>query len=1071
LEGGPENGDEKGTHVSASNQQIPNAAENASMVGHSKAETDLLYRDQFILSQIKDAIICTNAEGMVTFWNEGAAKVWGWSAAEMMSRSVFDRLPPGEARAWGRQRFAAVMGGEESFGERHDFRKDGSRIWVEVRSTRILDAAGRPQGVLTIARDISERRAAEEARQRDAHILAQIKDAVVCTDAGGLIHFWNEAAEKLFGWTKAEMLGQSILTQFPAEARPAIAEFRRKVLRGEVVEDREWEACRKDGGRIWISSHSQPIRDAAGQAVGIITIGCDITTHHQAVDTLRLDSQILSQIRDCVVCTDTAGNITYWNEAAVRLHGWTAEEMKGRSILELFPPESRTAAQRDLAAISEHHGFSAERLVCNQDDSRVWVQLRVTPFEGDAIRPSGFIAVARDVSERRLAEEARKLSEQQFRSAMEYSAIGMALVSVEGRWLRVNQALSSIVGYTAEELLAIDFQTITHPDDLAADLEFVQQILRGEIQTYQMEKRYFHKEGRTVWILLNVSLVRDPAGQPQYFISQIQDITLRKLAGEKLRQSEAMMAAAERLARFGSWELDLANPEVDENPLRWSDECYRIFGFEPGSVPATNEVFFSRIPADDHEAIRQAVARALAENGVYSVEHRVMLPGGAIRHVHEQARVVVNEVTGRPMKMVGTAHDITERRQVMEELVKAKESAEAAARAKSEFLAMISHEIRTPLNPILGAAQLLLGQECAPEQRELMQIIQNAGEHLLTLLSDILDLAKLESGVATLSLSPCEVSELVQGVLDIKSRDARNKNLSLGMQLDECLAFCYLLDEPRVRQILLNLVGNAVKFTSEGGITVLIERLEQGRDRDLLRFSVQDTGIGLNTEHAQHIFEPFYQVDSSATRRYEGAGLGLSICRRLVEMMGGDIGVESKLGEGSTFWFTAWMERRRSLAGSGTPWPRPLAGARRRSILLVEGDAQTRVVLTAMLERAGCDVALAETAADALELFRPGAYDMVLLNLQLPDLDGCETAISWRERERKAGIKPVPIIAQSDSADAEEVKALEQAGLNGVLVKPVRQLDLINLLNRHAPQSAPVKSDRTKRPASGISCV
>ncbi len=913
------------------------------------ADTNRLIRDTFILSQIKDAIICTNAEGMVTLWNEGATKVWGWTAEEMMGQSVFIRLPEGTAREWGRERFYAVMEGEESFGERHDYRKDGSRIWVEVRSTRILDDGGKAQGVLTIAREVTERRL--------------------------------------------------------------------------------------------------------------------------VVDTLRLDSQILSQIRDCVVCTDGAGKITYWNDAAARLHGWTAAEMQGRSILELFPPESRAAAQRDLGAISEHHGFSAEREVCNQDESRVWVQLRVTPFEGDAIRPSGFIAVARDVTERRAAEEARKQSEQQFRSAMEYSAIGMALVSPAGRFLKVNQALCRIVGYTAEDLLAVDFQTITHPDDLATDLEHLRQVLRGETQTYQMEKRYFHKEGRVVWILLNVSLVRDRAGQPQYFISQIQDITERKLAGEKLRRSEAMMAAAERLARFGSWELDLADPEVNANPLRWSNECYRIFGFQPGSVPVTNELFFSRIPADDHEAIRNAVARAIAERGVYSVEHRVVLPGGEVRHVHEQAQVVADEVTGQPRKMVGTAHDITARRQVMEELVKAKESAEAAARAKSEFLAMISHEIRTPLNPILGAAQLLLGQECAPEQRELLQIIQNAGEHLLTLLSDILDLAKLESGVATLSPSPCEVGELVQGILDIKSRDARQKNLTLGMQLDECLAFCYLLDEPRVRQILLNLVGNAVKFTNQGGIIVQIERLEQGRERDLLRFSVRDTGIGLNTEHAQHIFEPFFQVDSSATRRYEGAGLGLSICRRLVEMMGGDIGVESRLGEGSTFWFTAWLERRRSLAGSGTPWPGPLVGARQRSVLLVEGDEQTRLVLATMLERAGCEVALAETAGDALALFRPGAYDLVLMNLQLADLDACETAICWRERERAVGAKPVPIIAQSNSADPREVQALEQAGLNGVLVKPVRQLDLLNLLNRHAPQQAAEKIGRARPPASGISCV
>jgi PAS domain S-box-containing protein len=646
-----------------------------------------------------------------------------------------------------------------------------------------------------------------------------------------------------------------------------------------------------------------------------------------------------------------------------------------------------------------------------------------------------------------------------FRTAMEHSAIGMALVKPDGHFLKVNQALCRIVGYTEAELLATDFQSLTHPDDLPSDLHFVQQTLHGEIDHFQMEKRYFHKDGRIVWILLNVALVRDHKRNPLHFISQIQDINERKLSEEKIRQSEAMMAAAERIAHFGSWELDLAKTEVDANPLRWSDECFRIFGFEPGSVRITNELFFSRIPREDHETIKNAVSRAIAEHGVYSVEHRVLLPDGEIRHVHEQAKVVVHAVTGQPVKMVGTVHDVTERLRAMEEMLRAKEEAEAAVRTKSEFLAMISHEIRTPLNPILGAAQLLLGEECAPEQRELLQIIQNAGEHLLTLLSDILDLAKLESGGASLSLSPCQIGELVKGVLDIKSEDARRKNLALNMQLDSHLAFCYLLDEPRMRQILLNLIGNAVKFTNEGGVTVRIERLETGQKRDRLRFAISDTGIGLVPEHTQRIFEPFFQVDSSATRRYEGAGLGLSICRRLVEMMGGDIGVESHHGQGSTFWFSVWLERRRSLAGSGTPWPIPLTNGHRRSILLVEDDEQSRVILATMLEHADCEVAQAQTGASALALFRPGAFDMVLLNLHLPDLSGCETASLLRERERAAGSRPVAIIAQTTSASENEVRATDQAGMNGLLIKPIRHLDLLNLLNRHIP-SLPVANKK-----------
>jgi PAS domain S-box-containing protein len=748
----------------------------------------------------------------------------------------------------------------------------------------------------------------------------------------------NRALCRIVGYSEAELLATDFQSITHPDDLDADLMQVQRLLRGEIVDyEMEKRYGHKDGHLVWILLTVSLVRDRDGQPRHFISQIQDITERKLAEDTMRRDVQIFAQLEDCVLCTDFSGRITYWNEAATRLHGWTSAEMHGHSLLELFPPEHQAQAQRDFATLVAQKEFSGEREVCNKDDSRVWVQIDITLFKGDASDLSGFIVLARNVTTRRLSEE-------------------------------------------------------------------------------------------------------------------------------KIRQSEAMMAAAEHLAHFGSWELDLANQDMDVNPLRWSDECYRIFGFEPGSVKVTNELFFSRVPRDDHEVIHQAVTRAIAERGVYSVEHRVLLPGGEVRHVHEQAKVVMDEATGQPQKMVGTVHDITERRLVMSEMVKAKEEAEAAVRAKSEFLAMISHEIRTPLNPILGAAQLLLDQESAPEQRELLLIIQNAGEHLLTLLSDILDLAKLESGGASLSLSPCQVGELVQGVLDIKSEDARHKRLALATQLGPHLAFCYLLDEPRLRQILLNFVGNAVKFTNQGGVTVRIDRIETGHQRDLLRFSVHDTGIGLSPEHTARIFEPFYQVDSSATRRYEGAGLGLSICRRLVEMMGGEIGVESQLGEGSTFWVSVWLERRRSLLGSGTPWPMPLASSRRRSVLLVEDDEQARLILATMLEQAGCEIAQAETGAGALALFRPGVFDLVLLDLQLPDLDGCETAMRIRECERAAGAKPVPIIAQTADADQQDAKRMEKAGLDDLLVKPIRQAELLNLLNHHAPLPA-----ASMKPRMGLS--
>ena len=480
------------------------------------------------------------------------------------------------------------------------------------------------------------------------------------------------------------------------------------------------------------------------------------------------------------------------------------------------------------------------------------------------------------------------------------------------------------------------------------------------------------------------------------------------------------------------------------------------------AIPPTLEGWLARVQPGDREAMEAKLAMmSTGEAATCACELQMSGVDGNLQWIRIQGRVIRRDAAGRPELVLGTARNINERRRAQERLIQAKEQAEIASRAKSEFLAVMSHEIRTPLNPILGVTQLLLETAVDEEQKEMLEMVFKASNHLLTLLTDILDLAKIEAGRIELRPVGFRLDSVLGDVLEIKREEARRRQLGLRLEVSEGMGGMVRGDLQRLRQVLLNLVGNAVKFTEQGAVTLRARPIPQpagmsaGHTHTLwVRIEVEDSGIGIEPDYLPKLFEPFHQADTSMSRRYEGSGLGLPISHRLVSIMGGQIRVNSQPGRGSVFTVELPFEvDDPELAGTVVPLTAEAvhAQARKPVVLLVEDDASNRTVLTAMLRRLGCEVMVAVDGSEAVLKFGQQPADLILMDLQMPVMDGFQATVEIRRSGRRGA--EVPIIAQTANAFSSDREACQAAGMQDFLTKPVNLAQLSRLLRSHLPRT------------------
>jgi len=796
----------------------------------------------------------------------------------------------------------------------------------------------------------------------------------IATDAKGVIQIFNVGAERMLGYTAAEVMNQitpadiSDPQEVITRARALSAELGTVITPGfealvfkasRGIEDiYELTYIRKDGSRFPAVVSVTALRDAQEAIIGYLLIGTDNTARKRAEEALlkagALQSAIFNSANFSSIATDAKGVIQIFNVGAERMLGYTAAEVMNKiTPADISDPQEVITRARALSAelgTIITPGFEAlvfkasrgiediyELTYIRKDGSRFPAVVSVTALRDAQEAIIGYLLIGTDNTARKLVEAEQKkldqrLRDQQFytRSLIESNIDAIMTTDPSGIITDVNKQMEALTGCTRDELIGAPFKDyFTDPERAEAGIMLVMR--EKKITDYELTARA--RDGKKTVVSFNATTFYD---------------------------------------------------------------------------------------------------RGRTLQGVFAA-----------------------------------ARDVTERKQVEAELKQAKAAAESASRTKSEFLASMSHEIRTPMNAIMGIADLLAKTPLSGEQDKYVQIFRRAGDNLLNLINDILDLSKVEASQLDLERTGFSLADLLEKVTEMVSIRAHEKLLTLVCEIAPDVPTALVGDPTRLRQVLLNLLGNAIKFTESGGVTLRVTRDLDSSVPTALRFTVSDTGIGIPSANLNRVFERFTQGDSSTTRRFGGSGLGLTISKRLVELMGGRIGVESKIGVGSVFSFVVPFEisvdgaRRASAPDGAQPEP-PLRALR---ILLAEDSPDNCTITTAYLDETPYRIEVAETGAIACEMFAAGHYDLVLMDRQMPVMDGLTATRTIRAWERSHDRLPTPIIALTASALKGDREKCLAAGCTAFLTKPIKQDVLLKAIKEHttfestAPQQLTAPDD------------
>jgi PAS domain S-box-containing protein len=1017
--------------------------------------------------------------------NRALHEMLGYTGEELSRVEQWDEIVPVEERAACAQRYAELIQGKRETDEyeRHFIRRDGRLLVSKGRFQLLRDADGKPQHIVGLTEDITERRRAHEATRESEQLFRSIFEnapvGISLYKVAGAQYFTNRALHEMLGCTHEDLNSVEKWDQIVHPDDRARGAERYAELIGGKRDNDAWEQrfLLLDGRIVTTDGRYSVVRDDAAKPEYLLNMSVDITERKRAQEERnRVTKQmemLLESTGQGIYGIDLQGNCTFINRATSKLIGYLPEEALGRSMHDLAHhhrpdgsvyPVDQCPVYR---ALMKGEGCSlADEIMWRRDGTPIPVEYSSFPiFEGGRI--TGAVVTVVDITERRRAEERLRQSEQLFRSIFENAQVGISIFNISTQEHLTNSAMQQLLGYSENELRGLgQWDKIVHPDERASGAERYAALIQGKREEDEYEHRFVRRDGLILIANGRFKLLRDAAGKPQYLVGLTEDITERNHAEAAIRESEQLFRSIFENAQIGISFFNIEKQTI--SPNRALQEMLGYTEKELGQLERWDEISHPDERAAAAERYSELVQGKREKN---EWEQRLIRKDGRIATTSVRFSLLRN-AAGRPQYVAALQEDITERKRLEAELVAAKEIAEAATRTKSDFLANMSHEIRTPMNAILGMTHLALKTDLTPKQRDYLTKSKAAAQSLLGIINDILDFSKIEAGKLDIERTDFHLEDVLGNVSSVVSQKAHDKNLEFLIAAPPDLPPNLVGDPLRLGQILINLVTNAVKFTERGEIVVTVAPAERVSDRVNLKFSVRDSGIGMTPEQTARLFQAFSQADSSTTRKYGGTGLGLSISKRLVEMMDGNIWVESNYGTGSAFHFTAWFgigsgERKRRLLIPD------LAGIR---VLVVDDNQQAREILTESLKGLGLRAESVSSGEGAIrELASADSQDpyrLVMMDWHMPGMDGFYTS-----RIIKGGepLKHVPKIVMVSTFGREDTRGLaEEIGVEGYLQKPVTPstlydtlVELFGVVDDEAHPSRVTSTDTT-HDASGI---